>query len=108
MKTIGFVKELVPLILSGKKTVTWRCFDHRNLTVGDNLLFIESESREPFARVKVVYVKKATFGSLTDEDKEGHEHYLDDEQMLTTFSRYYKTPITLDTELKIVGFELVD
>jgi|SRR3989304_4028229 len=108
MKTIGFVKKLVPLVLSGEKTVTWRCFDHRNLTVGDELLFIESESKKDFAKARVTNVKETTFGLLTDEDRKGHENYRSDEEMLRTFSRYYKTEVTYDTKLKIVKFELIN
>ncbi len=52
-------------------------------------------------------VKKTTFDSLTDDDQEGHEHYESKEEILETFSRYYNTKITPDTELQIVKFELL-
>ncbi len=39
MKTLNFSDKLVPLVLSGAKTATWRLFDDKNLAIGDELIF---------------------------------------------------------------------
>jgi hypothetical protein len=49
MKTLKFAANLVPLILSGEKTSTWRLFDDKDLQVGDELEFINKNTNTTFA-----------------------------------------------------------
>ena len=44
MKTLKFAPELCEQIITGTKTSTWRLFDDKDLTVGDELQFINKES----------------------------------------------------------------
>lgn len=37
MKTLKFRSHLADLILKGEKDVTWRLFDDKDLTIGDQL-----------------------------------------------------------------------
>lgn len=106
MKNINFAANLVPLILSGEKTSTWRLFDDKNLSVGDEITLTEFGKDEPFATAEIMGVKILTFGELTEEDKSGHEKYSNDEEMYKTYSGYYKTTVGPDTELKIIHFKL--
>ncbi len=108
MKTLRFSKNLVPLSLSGEKNITWRLFDDKNLQVGDEIMFLDTETKEPFARVLLIEVKEKTFRDLTEEDKEGHEEFEDDEEMYKTYSDYYKTQITPDTLLKVIKFKILE
>jgi hypothetical protein len=107
MKTLKFSKNLIPSILSGEKTTTWRCFDDKDLKEGDEVLFLEHETKKPFAKVKLVEIKEKTFKELNEEDREGHEKFKNDEEMLKTYSEYYKTEITPDTPLKIIKFKIL-
>ena len=46
MKTLKFTPELCGQILTGTKTSTWRLFDDKNLTVGDELTFVNKQTLE--------------------------------------------------------------
>lgn len=108
MKNLKFHPDLIPLILSEKKTSTWRLFDDKNLTAGDEIVCIDSYSNKSFAKVVLTDVKSLTFQELTDEDKAGHEEFLNDKEMLKIYSKYYNTEATLDTSLKIVRFKILE
>ena len=105
-KAIKFATELVPLILTGEKTSTWRLFDDKDLQTGDQIELFEFGQDQPFATAVISTVVETTFGKLTAEDKAGHEDYSDDQDMYDTFSGYYKTEVGSDTELKIIHFEV--
>lgn len=108
MKTLKFSKEIIPAIISGEKNTTWRCFDDKDLREGDEILFLDSETKKLFAKAILVEVKEKTFRELTGEDKKGHEKFKNDEEMLKAYSEYYKTEITLDTPVKIIKFKILE
>jgi hypothetical protein len=106
MKSIKFRNYLVPLVLSGEKNVTWRLFDDKNLSIGDEIELIEFGTYKSFAQAKITKVVVKSFENLTKEDKIGHEEFSNDEDMYRTYSKYYKTEIGPESELKIVWFDL--
>lgn len=106
-KRLHFVSNLVPLILSGEKTVTWRLWDDKDLSVGDILECIQTENEVQFATVHVVGTLEKPLGSLTEEDKLRHEKFSSDSEMYQTYTRYYSRPVDENTLVKIVWFELV-
>ena len=106
MKTIKFHKDLVPLVLNGSKTSTWRLFDDKNLSVGDLLELREFGVDEPFAHAEIEAVQEKRFSELAPEDKSGHESFESDEQMYETYSKYYSTTVDSQTKLKIIRFKL--
>jgi hypothetical protein len=107
MKTLKFYDDLIPLILSGEKTSTWRLFDDKNLSVGDELSFINRTTGEEFAQAKVLSIREKTLGELDDEDyDDGHERYESKEKMLEAWQSYYNDTVTMDTPVKLIKFEL--
>lgn len=106
MKAIKFHKDLVPLVLSGYKSSTWRLFDEKNLSPGDDIELREFSVDAPFAHAKISKVIVKQFKDLTSEDKIGHEEYTNDEEMYKTYSGYYKTNVGPESEVKIIWFEL--
>ena len=106
-KTLKFSKKIIPLVLSGEKTVTWRLFDDKDLIEGDEVIFLDKETKQPFVEASLVEVREKMFKDLTEEDKRGHEGFKNKEEMLKTYSDYYKTEVTLDTPLKIVRFKII-
>lgn len=44
--------HLVPLVLSGEKTSTWRLFDDKDLQKDDDLLLINKATGDEFAKAK--------------------------------------------------------
>src|SRR3989344_1573630 len=63
MKVIKFEDKLIPLILNGEKTTTWRCFDNRNLKAGDDISLCNNGGEE-FAKGVITSVRETTFRNL--------------------------------------------
>lgn len=106
MKTLKFASNLVPLILSGEKTSTWRLFDDKNLSIGDEIILQEFGKDDPFAQAVISNVHETKFEDLAQRDKTGHEGYKSDEEMYKTYSEYYQTKVGPENELKVIHFRL--
>jgi len=107
MKTLKFRPYLIPPILSGEKTSTWRIFDDKDLQKGDEVIFLNWETKDPFAKVIIKEVLEKPLGNLSNKDKEGHEHFDSMEEMLARLSEYYKTKVTPETSVKVLKFKLI-
>lgn len=107
MKKLKFHSNLKERILSGEKTSTWRLFDDKNLTMGDELLFAVTETGEEFAIAQIVSVRETILGLLTKEDRAGHETYTSDSEMFKQYERYYNRPVDKNTIVKIVKFRIL-
>lgn len=107
MTSLKFDAALVPLILSGEKTSTWRMFDDKNLSIGDDLTLIDRSTGTGFAQARIVRVSEKPIGEITEEDMAGHERYAGQEEMLETFRRMYGEAVTLKTPVKMVDFVLL-
>ena len=107
MKKLGFAQNLVPLILGGSKTVTWRMFDDKNLQIGDQLEFINSNTGEKFAEAEFVSIREKKLGEIEEKDFQGHETYKGKEEMLKTYQGYYGDKVDWDTPVKIIAFKLL-
>ncbi len=105
-KRLKFAGDLAALVLSGHKTVTWRIDDDKDIRAGDVLSLVRSDTGETFASADVVSVSTRTFGTLTPQDRLGHETFPNDAEMLSTYGRYYGRTVTPDTPVKIVAFRL--
>lgn len=107
MKTIKFNPNLVQPILSGDKISTWRLFDDKNLSIGDELSFVNKETLEEFAKAKIIAVEEKKLGELTDADFSGHERYESLEKMYETYRQYYGDRVTSETIIKMIDFEVL-
>lgn len=107
MKTLKFKGFLVKKILNGQKTTTWRLFDDKDLTIGDKLNFINSDTGEEFAKANITKINTKKLGELKDTDFEGHEKYKDQDDMLAHYRNYYGDKVNLDTEVKMIKFKLI-
>lgn len=107
MKTLKFYPELVPLVLNGSKTSTWRLWDDKNLQVGDHLVFIDRSNSTSFANAEIIKIIEKPIGQMTEDDKKGHEEFTSDEAMYKTFSGYYQREVKPDTPIKIIHFKLI-
>lgn len=105
-KSLKFVPELIPLVLSGEKISTWRLWDDKDITVGDTLSLLNKQTLEQFATAKVTKVIEKPLGELTDEDKKGHETFTNDEVMYQTYTKYYQREVTTTTPIKLIWFDL--
>lgn len=106
MVTLGFADTLIPKVLSGEKTKTWRLWGDKNLQTGDEIMFVTAVERKPFARARLTRVVEKVFKDITPEDQEGHETY--QENIYEVYSKYYHKPVDEQTPLKIISFELLE
>lgn len=107
MKTLKFSENLIPLILSGKKIVTWRLFDDKDLQVGDELEFINKSNGGKFAKAKIISLYEKRLGEINKSDYEGHERHESQEKMMETYKKYYGGKVNENTQVKIIKFEII-
>ena len=108
MKTLKFKDCLVPKILDGSKVITWRLFDDKNLSVGDELLFVNSNSGKEFAKAEIIGVREKKLREIVEADfEEGHEKYKNQEDMLVHYRDYHGDKVDLNSVIKIVKFKLL-
>lgn len=105
MKTLKFRPELALKILSGEKTSTWRLFDEKDLTIGDELLFINKETLKDFGKAVITSIKTKTLETLTEDDWTGHEKFPSEKEMYDTLKKYYGDRVNEKTEVKIINFD---
>lgn len=107
MKTLKFTPNLIPLVLSGEKTTTWRLWDDKDLQVGDKVSFLNSDTKEKFAVGKLTKVTEKQFKDLMEKDWSGHEKFKNYEEMYASYSKLYTREVTAETYLKIIHFKLI-
>ena len=107
MKILKFAPKLVPLVLLGEKTSTWRMFDEKDIQVGDRVSFVGGGKE--FAQAVVTTVQEKRLGDISSEDEisGGHERFTSAEERLETYRGYYGDRVTPDTVVKMIRFELV-
>ncbi|MEX0920363.1 MAG: ASCH domain-containing protein [Candidatus Pacearchaeota archaeon] len=107
MKTLKFKEKLAKMILKGEKTNTWRLFDDKNLSEGDEISLVVSETKKEFGKAKLIKVIEKKFDNLEEKDLQGHEKFSSKDEMYETYSGYYKTKVGPKTKLKIIFFNLI-
>lgn len=107
MKTLKFRHHLAEEIIAGRKTVTWRLFDDKNLEVGDKIELLYWETKEKFADAEIVKVREKRLEEIEEKDFEGHEKFGSKEEMIGTYKKYYGDRVDWDTLVKIVEFKLL-
>jgi hypothetical protein len=105
-KTLKFRDCLVDLILTGKKNVTWRLFDDKNLQKGDLIDLINWNTKEKFGEATVVDIREKKLKEIEEGDFEGHEKFLNQEEMYSTYRNYYGKKVNGETIVKIITFKL--
>lgn len=106
MKRLRFKTELIASILAGTKKVTWRIEDEKDLRTGDTIELVDSANDQLFAQAVITDVNEQTFKSLWTSG-EDHEKYETPKQMLDWFVTVYRKPMTLDTRVKVIRFQLL-
>ena len=107
MKTLKFTPPLVKMILDGNKTTTWRLFDDKDSQPGDKLNLQNCETGEDFAKAEILEIQEKELGELENTDFDGHEKFLDQEDVLEQYREYYGEKVNLNTVVKVIKFKLV-
>lgn len=106
-KALKFRDHLVKLIVAGEKDVTWRLFDDKNISAGDQVDMINWNTGEKFGEADILEVREKPLGQLEENDFDGHEKFTSDEEMYKTYRLYYGDQVGPDTLVKIIRFKLV-
>ena len=106
MKFLKFSENLLPLIISGEKTATWRLFDDKNLQKSDELVLVNQVDGKNFALAKIVAVTEKTLGEIRESDFAGHEKFESKEKMFEMYSSYYGDRINDGTVVKMILLSL--
>ncbi len=107
MKFLKFSENLLPLIISGEKTATWRLFDDKNLQKSDELVLVNQVDGKNFALAKIVAVTEKTLGEIRESDFAGHEKFESKEKMFEMYSSYYGDRINDGTVVKMINFKIL-
>ncbi|GAC1387736.1 MAG: hypothetical protein NVS1B7_2870 [Candidatus Saccharimonadales bacterium] len=105
MKALKFNANAIPFIITGTKRTTWRLLDDKNLSVDDEVEFINSATGEAFglARLTQITIKRLADVDLVSDETE--EAYSTLEQMIQSFRHYYGSSISLGSHIKIIQFD---
>lgn len=105
--SIKFAAELIPLILQGSKTITYRVGnDFDFLIPGDILPVKESATGKPITNVIIVEKSYTTFKKLPIKRK-GHEVYKSKKEQRETFKKYYGRAINDEEKILVLHFEVI-
>jgi hypothetical protein len=107
MKALKFMPHLVPLVLSGEKTSTWRLFDDKDLQKDDDLLLINKATGDEFAKAIITKIEEKKLKDLEESDFDGHEKFESEEKMYEAYRSYYGDKVTPETIIKMVDFKLI-
>lgn len=105
-KTLKFRDYLAKMVQAGEKHTTWRFFDDKNLSEGDDVDLVNWNTGEKFGSAVLTAVTEKRLGEVTDADYDGHERFKSDEEMYQTYRAFYNEDIDADTKVKIIRFEL--
>lgn len=105
MKQLKFFATLVDPILSKEKTVTFRFFDEKNLSAGDQLELLNASTGESFGTASIVSVVEKPVHELSTDELSSNS-YASIDEVIATNRQYYGDGINADTLVKIVRFAL--
>jgi ribonuclease HI len=109
MKTLKLNHELAKAVYTGKATVTWRLNDDKNITVNDDIEFIDKvdpirpDSWRVIGKARVNQVVEKRLGEITDEElaASGTESRT---AMLHNYKEYYGQEVSGHSPVKIIHF----
>lgn len=104
MKSLKFSPPQIASIINGTKKSTWRYNDDKDLSIDDEIQFINSETGETFGYGIVNEVAIKRIKDITDDDKIGHESYKNDAEMLAEFQKFYGPSVSFDSIIKVVKY----
>ncbi len=112
MKTLKLEHELADLVRAGKKSSTWRMFDDKNVSAGDEVELVDKvdparpETWLVMGTARIGQVIEKELGTITAEEMQEHK-YASFDEMLTTYREYYGSDVSATTIIKIINFTFI-
>src|SRR4051812_22317075 len=106
MKTLKLNHELAELVRSGQKASTIRLYDDKDISVDDEVQFIDKVDPHnrgtwvPIGTGHVTTIVQKRLGEINSADLDGHEKYDSNEQMVEAFRGYYGFAVNEQTPVK--------
>lgn len=104
MKTLKFNTEKTEMIENGLKTTTWRVFDDKDLTVGDELKLINSDTKEMFGYATIDEIITKRIETMNDIDRIDHPSCKNNDDVVKMMQTFYGNRIDNKTIVKVVKF----
>lgn len=108
-ESFKFRPELVSLIKEGKKNITFRIGDKKNISVGDIVSLVDwadgkKENQNEFTKAKIIKISEFKLGDLP-LDYPGHEKDNSIEERLARYKEYYGDSVTNDSIVYVYKFQ---
>lgn len=111
MKKLKLEHRFAELIIQGKVKSTWRLFDDKDLSIGDEVELIDKvQSDRPgtWRTIGVAHINKIVekrLGDVDQTDMDNHSRYDSPETAVKAFRRYYGDDVTAATPVKMIHFD---
>lgn len=110
MKTLKLDHQLAELVLTGKKTSTWRLFDDKDLSVNDAVSLIDKVDPSDPSTWRVIGIAtiykiiQKQLGDISEADAKGHERFASREARIQKYRHYYGQDVSAETPVKLLFF----
>lgn len=113
MKTLKFEHEAARLIETGKKVSTWRLYDDKDLSVGDDFKVVDKVSPSDTNSWRIIGDGKITqiiekrLADLSEHEINTEQGFKSKDEILKAYRGYYGERVSLETPVKIVTFNFL-
>lgn len=112
MKTLKLDHKLAEMVRAGRKTVTWRLYDDKDIRVNDEVELIDKfDPQKPetwqvvgTARIDAVIEKR--LGEVSQTEFASHGSFATREEALEVLRGYYGPQVTFETPVKMIHFTI--
>lgn len=111
MKTLKFEHSSARLIQTGEKTSTWRLYDDKDLSVGDDFKIIDkvnptdTTSWQIIGNGKISQIVEKKLNDLSEQEINSEKGFKTKDEILDAYRGYYGERVTFETPVKIVTFD---
>jgi len=104
-KVVKFTPQLSELVKKGEKYTTFRIFDDKDLSEGDEIVLAtrDGDTVTEFGEAIITKVNIKTVSTLSKDDFIGHEKI--GSNILEHYKGYYGNTIDNNTEVKVIRFK---
>lgn len=113
MKSLKLDHQLAQAVLRGEKNSTWRINDEKNLSVNDEIEFIDKvdpskqDSWQAIGGGVITRVVQKRLGDITKSDMAGHGLYTSTQEIIKGFQQFYGPDVTEQTAVKMIHFDFI-
>jgi ribonuclease HI len=108
MKKLKFTPDRIASISDGQKTVTWRLFDDKDLSIGDIFEIENNISHQIVGLGEIDGISIKYLKDLTNDDQMGNKTYNNLDEIIEDLSTFYGPTVAPDSIVKVVRFHKID